>query len=333
MTAIERIPLRVVHHGRHDPSDRHGGVEAFARRLTDVFERVEFTWSGKRGLRALARERPLVICDNDTVLDWPRDVPLMAFQHGVAWQKVRVTRRLTDARMALRQWFAAARARTVWVACAHWIADAFAGVRRSAPQHVVYHHVDTSQFDGVLNNSGSRLVLHDARTPHKGAAIIPFLAAVLPQWRFEALACRPEDVAQRLRTAAAFVHLSRYEGNSIVCLEAMAMNLPCIFTDVGLARDVAPGHVRLDVGLLDAKRAFRDPEYAAIEIGRLLAAMRMHPPAPREFVQTRATPEIARMAWRRVLADFATRTDRALDLGCDPKLVVDGGADGVGARV
>ena len=36
MTDDERIPLRVVHHGRHDPCDRHGGVEAFARRLTDV---------------------------------------------------------------------------------------------------------------------------------------------------------------------------------------------------------------------------------------------------------------------------------------------------------
>jgi glycosyltransferase involved in cell wall biosynthesis len=163
--------------------------------------------------------------------------------------------------------------------------------------------------------------------------LIPFLATVLPQWRFEALACRPEEVAERLRTAAAFVHLSRYEGNSIVCLEAMAMNLPCIFTDVGLARDVAPGHVRLDVGLVDAKRAFRDPEYAALEVGRLLGAMRMHPPAPREFVQTSATPEIARAAWRRVLADFAARTDRTLDLGRDRSAVVKPSPRPVDARV
>jgi hypothetical protein len=332
MTSGDRIPLRVVHHGRHDPCDRHGGVEAFARRLTDVFEHVEFTWSGERGLRALARDRPLVICDNDTVLDWPRDLPLMAFQHGVAWQKVRVTRTLTDAAMALRQWFAAGRSRTVWIACAHWIADAFAAARRDAPQHVVYHHVDTERFDGRLNNAGSRLVLHDARSPHKGAALIPFLATVLPQWRFEALACRPEEVAARLRKAAAFVHLSRYEGNSIVCLEAMAMNLPCIFTDVGLARDVAPGHVRLDVGLVDAKRAFRDPEYAALEVGRLLAAMRMHPPAPREFVRTNATPENARAGWRRVLADFAARTGRAIDLGRDPSANVSPPLRSIGAR-
>jgi len=40
-----------------------------------------------------------------------------------------------------------------------------------------------------------------------------------------------------MRKARAFIHLSSYEGNSIVCNEAMAMNLPCMFTDVGLMRD------------------------------------------------------------------------------------------------
>ena len=43
----------------------------------------------------------------------------------------------------------------------------------------------------------------------------------------------------RFRQGAAFLHLSRYEGNSIVCNEAMAMDLPCLFTRVGLMRDGA----------------------------------------------------------------------------------------------
>ena len=59
------------------------------------------------------------------------------------------------------------------------------------------------------------------------------LARAFPAWRFEPLACAPSEVADRMRKAAAFLHLSRYEGNSMVCAEAMAMNLPCLFTAWG----------------------------------------------------------------------------------------------------
>jgi glycosyltransferase involved in cell wall biosynthesis len=312
-----RIPLRVVHHSRHDPRDRAGGVETFARRLGEIFEQVETTWTGHRHVPALARDGAIVICDNDTALDWPRDLPLIAFQHGVAWQKVRATGAVTDARLAFRQWRAAARARTVWVACAHWIADAFAPLHPFAPQHVVYHHVDTRKFDGRLDNVGSRLVLHDARTVHKGSRVVEQLAAALPAWQFEPLACAPDAVADRLRRAAAFIHLSRYEGNSIVCVEAMAMDLPCILTDVGLARDAMAGHVQLDVGLIGATLAHGDTAHTAREVGRLLDVMREHPPSPRHFVQAHASVETARARWRHVLADFAMRCGRRLDLGCD----------------
>jgi len=312
-----RIPVRVVHHSRRDPRDKAGGVEAFARRLGEVFEQVEMTWTGHPSLPALARDRAIVICDNDTAIDWPRDQPLIAFQHGVAWQKMRVTGTLTDARLALRQWRVATRARTIWVACARWIGEAFGALHPGAPQHVVYHHVDTRVFDGRLENAGSRLVLHDARSAHKGARIVEELATALPAWKFEPLACAPDRVADRLRRAAAFVHLSRYEGNSIVCVEAMAMDLPCILTDVGLARDAAAGHVRLDVGLVSAALAHEDPQRAIPEVGRLLDAMREHPPAPRQFVRTHATVAIARARWRRVLADYAMRCGRRLDLGCE----------------
>ncbi len=312
-----RIPMRVVHHSRHDPRDRAGGVEAFARRLGAVFEDVEFTWSGHPGIAALARDRAIVICDNDTALDWPSRLPLIAFQHGVAWQKLWVTRTLTDARLALRQWHAARRARTVWVACARWIADAFGTQHAGAPQHVIYHHVDPHEFDGRLDNTGSRLVLHDARTRHKGAQLVELLAAALPSWQFAQLACAPGQVADRLRTAAAFVHLSRYEGNSIVCTEAMAMNLPCVFANVGLVRDVAAGHVQLDVGLVDARRVHASPQHAIAEVGRLLDIMHVHPPSPRRFVEAYATVAIARSRWRRVLADYAARIGLRVDLGCD----------------
>ncbi len=313
------LPLRVVHYGRRDPRGSAGGVEAFARRLTQVFEQVEFAWPGSGSVDALVRDRAIVICDNHTALDWPRDYPLVAFQHGVAWQKAWLTRTLTDARMAARQLLAARRPRTVWVACAHWIARAFGRLHPGAPQHVVFHYVEPERFDGRRDAAGSTLVLHDARSPHKGQRQIELLQRALPQWRFEPLACKPDEVADRMRKAAAFVHLSRYEGNSIVCNEAMAMDLPCIFTDVGLARDAKLGLVELDVALLDATRTFADDDYLVASVGSELAALPGSPPrSPRGFMLQHATPQAARVAWAAAIEDLARISGWHLDLGVAP---------------
>jgi glycosyltransferase involved in cell wall biosynthesis len=315
MMELEKIPLRVVHHGRRRPDDRPGGVEAFARALRLVFDDVVFTWSGCRDVAALARERAFVVCDNDTVLDWPDGMAVVGFQHGVAAEKVRVTRTWTDGRLALRQRRAARRARTVWVACARWIADAFRPLHRDAPQHVVRHFVDPVQFDGVRTGSGSRLVLHDARTLHKGADRIAALAAAFPEWRFEPLACAHEDVGRRMREAAAFVHLSRYEGNSIVCNEAMAMDLPCLFTNVGLLRD---RDIELDVHRVGERAIIRDPEVLLAEGGAFLASLESRRFAPRSWMLAHATPATARCAWAAVVADLARRCGRELELGTRP---------------
>jgi hypothetical protein len=313
----ERIPLRVAHYGRRDPAGALGGVEAFARRLSQVFAQVELVWPGAPGLAALVRDRTPIVCDNDTALDWPPDVPLVAFQHGVAWQKVRVTRAWTDARLAVRQLRAARRPRTVWVACARWIAHAFAPLHRQAPQHVIPHFVDAARFDGALENAGSRLVLHDARTRAKGSRLVARLREALPRWRFEALACPPDTVADRMRKAAAFVHLSRYEGNSIVCTEAMAMGLPCIFTDVGWSRDAALGGAPLPVALLETRRAFGDPTYLIERVAAHLDRARVQPWSARAFVLEHAGVEAARAGWRRAMRDLARLDGRVL-LGDQP---------------
>jgi glycosyltransferase involved in cell wall biosynthesis len=317
--AIERIPVRVVHHGRRRPDDRPGGVEAFARALRLVFEDVVFTWSGSPDLPALARDRAIVICDNDTVLDWPQSLPLVGFQHGVAAEKARITRTWTDTRLALRQSRAARRARTVWVACARWIADAFRPLHPTAPQHVVRHFVDPVQFDGVRTAVGSRLVLHDARTRHKGAERIAELAVALPQWRFEPLACAHERVADRMREAAAFVHLSRYEGNSIVCNEAMAMDLPCLFTNVGLLRD---RDLELDVHRVGERAIVRDASLLVVEAASFFASLGTRRFTPRAYVLAHATPAHARRSWMAVIADLARRCGQDLGL---PAELAEGG--------
>jgi len=302
--AIEKVPVRVVHHGRRRPDDRPGGVEAFARALQLVFADVVFTWSGSPDLPALVRDRAIVVCDNDTVLDWPDHMPLVGFQHGVAAEKARVTRTWTDTRLAFRQSRAARRDRTVWVACARWIADAFRPLHPGAPQHVVRHFVDPERFDGVRTAAGSRLVLHDARTLHKGAKRIARLAAAFPEWRFEPLACAHEEVTDRMREAAAFVHLSRYEGNSIVCNEAMAMDLPCLFTNVGLLRD---RDLEIDVHRVGERAIVRDPQLLVAEAGTFLASLATRRFAPRSYVLAHAMPAHARRSWAAVVADLARR--------------------------
>ena len=255
---------------------------------------------------ALVRERRLpVVCDNQWVLDWPADIPVIGFQHGVVLKKLFALRKRELAGLALRQARAAKRKNTLWVACARWISEAFARLHGNAAAHVIYHPVDLERFDGRLDNAGSRLVLHDGRIPHKGSLVYPRLIRAFPEFRFEALDCPPERVPDRLRTACAFFHLSSYEGNSIVCNEAMAMNLPCLFTEVGLlldgeALDVA--HVPRDLvyGPLAGLRAARLRE----RVGAFFASLGERHYEPRRWVERHASLSATRAGWAAALDSF-----------------------------
>lgn len=254
---MEKIPGTVIHYGRFNPDHRIGGVETFAKSLELAFEDVQFLDSRNDGPGSAAMQRVVgnglpVICDNHLVMDWPNGYPLIGFQHGVAAEKRFITRSWTDWSLARMQARAARRKSTIWVACARWISDEFAKRHGNQAQHIVYHTVDTRMFDGRLANRGSKLVLHDGRSRHKGRDLYPILQAALQDWTFEPLACPSEQVPERMRKACAFMHLSRYEGNSIVCTEAMAMGLPCLFTRVGLMRDAEP----LDVKTIEVRQAY-----------------------------------------------------------------------------
>jgi glycosyltransferase involved in cell wall biosynthesis len=299
----DKIPLTVVHHGRFNPETHVGGVETFARTLRQIFERVLFSTSD-RPLCALARaERLPVICDNQSVRDWPRDVRLIGFRHGVAAEKVKSTRSFTDLRLAAGQLLAARRSGVTWVGCADWIRQSSQSWYRSPTPHIVYHPVDLERFDGKLTNWGSRLILHDARTVHKGKQLISCLQTAFPTWRFEALNCPPDHVPERLRHAAAFVHLSRYEGNSIVLNEAMAMDLPCLCTNVGLLRDA---NIQLDVDCVDSRRAFGDERYLLERARAFLDTLTTRRYNPRAWSETHASFPAARERWRHVLEDWRT---------------------------
>jgi glycosyltransferase involved in cell wall biosynthesis len=296
----DKIATSVVHHGRKDPRTEKGGVETFARNLQLVFDEVIFTTPGSADIAAAIRAGLPVICDNCMVLDWPDAYPVIGFQHGVAADKAKLTGSRTDKKLAKLQAQAASRPATLWVACARWISERFGELSGNRAKHIVYHQVDLRRFDGKRPNVDKRLVLHDARSAHKGQKQVAWLARQLKSWRFEPLNCRPNEVAERMRSAAAFIHLSRYEGNSIVCNEAMAMDLPCLFTRVGLMRDSD----EFDVALVEPETAFGDKAQLLKVTETFLASVGKRGYHPRAWSELHASQEAQISAWRRVLADW-----------------------------
>jgi glycosyltransferase involved in cell wall biosynthesis len=155
-------------------------------------------------------------------------------------------------------------------------------------------------FDGRLANRGSKLVLHDGRSRHKGRDLYPVLQAALPDWTFETLSCSSAQVPDRMRKAGAFMHLSRYEGNSIVCNEAMAMGLPCLFTRVGLMRDGEP----LDVSMVDVRQVYGGAA-GLIECARsFLDSLNENSYTPREWVVQHASQQAFILGWEDAIASW-----------------------------
>lgn len=298
---MEKLPYHIVHYSRYDPETTTGGVETFARNLRLIFEQVTFMTPQKRDQAWVQNERIPVICDNQRVLDWPEDIPVIGFQHGVGAVKFSVTHKFNHWRLQRAQRRAAQRRNTLWVACAQWIAETFERLYGNGAAHVIYHPINTEYFDGRLDNDGSRLVLHDARFKHKGRDLIPPLATHFPDWQFESLNCAPHEVPDRMRTARAFIHLSRYEGNSIVCNEAMAMNLPCFFTRVGLMQDQDRPR---DVYLIDPDVAYQNMPRLQREVGLFLDSLDTTRYTPRQWTLTHATHQQSRQAWQAVMDAF-----------------------------
>jgi hypothetical protein len=296
---VKKLPFHVISYTVNDPRAARGGVETFASRLRLIFDKVTYMTPDSRDVGPVVRERLPVICDNHLVLDWPDGFPVVGFQHGVAAVKHAVTGTLGRWRLAKRQQRAAKRDKVVWVACASWVGATFGRLYGNHASHIIPYTIDTAQFDARLDNEGSRLVLHDARETHKGSALVPRLARAFPEWTFEPLDCPLERVADRMRKARMFIHLSAYEGNSVVCNEAMAMNLPCFMTEVGLMRDEDRPN---DVWLIDAETAYCDPAALNREFRAFVSSLGERRYRPRDWILEHSTPEIARAGWKRVVA-------------------------------
>lgn len=306
------LPLPVIHYSREDPRTTVGGVQRFARNLERIFAEVRYLTPDSPGREQAARSGVPIICDNQLVRDWPEEIPVIGFQHGVAAVKFQATRTLGHWRLWRAQRRAAGRPNTLWVACARWVAEACGRLYGNRAEHVIYYPVDTEPFDG-RRNPEPRLLLHDARTENKGSRLIPRLQRAFPDWRFELLGVQPEQVPDRLRRGAAFLHLSRYEGNSLVCNEAMAMDLPCLMSRVGLFREgnsegptevwtVEPGLLRGRITKLES------------ELRRFLASLGQRSYHPREWILEHATLAHAERGWREVMLDYQNRFQRDVEL-------------------
>ncbi len=301
---MAKVSAKVVHYSKNDPETHRGGVEAFARNLRLIFDHVEFMYEGSMDPDRVRAENLMVVCDNHWVTDWPTDIPVVGFQHGVAAVKYEQTGNWSDRKLAKRQAAAAARPNTIWVACAQWISKTFDQLHETPADFVIYHQVDLDRFDGEHRNTDPRLVLHDARGKHKGEAIVAELTRQFGGWKFEPLQCEPQDVPDRMRSARAFLHLSRYEGNSIVCNEAMAMNLPCFVTDVGLMNDEDRPK---DVWIVQRDAAFSDRKYLERELAEFLRSLDERTYDPRSWVLANAHIEVARHKWSQVVERWLER--------------------------
>jgi hypothetical protein len=74
----------VVHYALNDARAVKGGVETFGRMLAKIFREVVYMTPGTRDEARVRAERLAVVCDNQHVLEWPADIPVIGFQHGVA---------------------------------------------------------------------------------------------------------------------------------------------------------------------------------------------------------------------------------------------------------
>ncbi|MAL65488.1 MAG: hypothetical protein CMF94_05240 [Candidatus Marinimicrobia bacterium] len=305
----KKIPIRIIYYNDKNPLTTTGGVQTFARGLKSIFDRVEYMTPKNLDLEYILRERIPVICTNEMVSDIPENIPVIGFQHGVGAIKYLATKSSGHRKLKKAQMKASKRENIIWIACADWIASTFKELYGNQTKHVIYHQIDTETFDGKLENDNSCLILHDARTRHKGSTLLPIIETAFPEWNFESLNCQPEDVPERMRKAKAFIHLSKYEGNSIVCNEAMAMNLPCMFTNVGLMKDE---NRPKEVYLLDLNKIYKS--YFGIKIinkmelihqtGLFIKSLNNNDYNPRKWVLENAVASISNKKWEKTILDF-----------------------------
>ena len=85
------------------------------------------------------------------------------------------------------------------------------------------------------------------------------------------------------------------------------MDLPCLFTRVGLMQDEdGPDQVTI----LDMERAFTDRAWLRQQFGAFLVGLDQRETHPRQWVLEHAHIDVARASWQRVIDDWRTLASR-----------------------
>ena len=177
-----------------------------------------------------------VISNADLGLDWASNK--ICFFHGL-WKQLHVNLGITSGTEEERQRQAAQRKDVYLVAASNSVAsqlECWYQVSKNKIR-VISHGIPLDVWRPALSNPKSirPRILHVATDIVKAREIIPVLQRILPDFDFVlvyrriGLPATPE-LYQR---GDIFLHLSRYEGNSYACMEALACGLPSVLTDVG----------------------------------------------------------------------------------------------------
>ena len=89
------------------------------------------------------------------------------------------------------------------------------------------------------------------------------------------------------------------------------MNLPCLFTRVGLMNDGED----LDVTIVESEDVYGKRDHMVETVKAFLDGLSTRTYTPRRWTMENATPEAHVAAWRTVMADFAQRAGWSLELG------------------
>lgn len=260
---LEDVPAGVV----------MSGVSRFDAELRKVFPQMRSVTPA--GLPHFTPQ-DVVIADNHLSLLVPETTPCIVVHHGCArthYDRDPKWRSPATAKMCQDQADMFHVKHRIFVAPSRWVRAEFASWHDLPADYarVILHWVPVISHQ--VRNGGPPTILGDWRDENKGVGLWRGLAAELPQYRFQKLACKSD--AERIaayRQADAYLCLSLSEGGAYATLDAEAAGLPVITTPTGMAMDFSWWHTlpfvqdRTDARLIASTiaKALRAPRPASI---------------------------------------------------------------------
>lgn len=230
--------MKIVHYIDADYEDgAFGGVSRFDHELKKALPDMHTWTKAKQGPMNKHTGFPddtIVIAGNDACLDVHEKYKCIVVHHGCA--KTHLEREpawmghhyvMGQARMKYRgnNWY---------VSPSKFCSDEFERHHKITSDFRVLHSVPISSELEIMK---ARRVIGDWRNFNKGEQAIEQLRHRAPDWEFIQLQCDPSNVVDKImkyNSASIYLTLSLSEGCSYSQLDALALGLPVLSTDVSL---------------------------------------------------------------------------------------------------